>query len=88
MSGSTVGEGIKKTPAYETPLSKVDLDKWRNEFWGKSILRFLYGRDKNIRFNTDLAAVEECVRRGPRDSARHDISLRSAAATELSHHSH
>ena len=23
------GEGIKKTPAYDTPLSKADLEKWR-----------------------------------------------------------
>jgi len=30
-----LGEGIKKTPAYETPLNKNELEKWRNEFWGK-----------------------------------------------------
>jgi hypothetical protein len=30
-----VGEGIKKTPAYETPLTKHELEKWRKEFWGK-----------------------------------------------------
>jgi len=35
INGQTSGEGIKKTPAYETPLSKNDLDKWRKEFWGK-----------------------------------------------------
>ena len=29
------GEGIKQTHAYETPLSKHDLEKWRKEFWGK-----------------------------------------------------
>ena len=28
-----IGEGIKETPAYETPLSKHDLIKWRSEFW-------------------------------------------------------
>ena len=27
------GEGIKKTPAYETPLAKHELDKWRKDFW-------------------------------------------------------
>ena len=43
LNGQTTGEGIKKTPAYETPLSKSDLDKWRKEFWGK----LLY--TKNIR---------------------------------------
>ena len=29
----TSGEGIKKTPAYETPLTKHEVDKWRKEFW-------------------------------------------------------
>ena len=33
------GEGIKRTPIYETPLSREDLDKWRKEFWGKSIYK-------------------------------------------------
>ena len=33
VPGKFTGEGIKKTPAYETPLSKHDLDKWRKEFW-------------------------------------------------------
>ena len=32
----TVGTGVKKTLAYDTPLSKERLDKWREEFWGKS----------------------------------------------------
>jgi hypothetical protein len=35
LNGQTVGSGIKKTPAYETPLSKTELEKWRKEFWGK-----------------------------------------------------
>lgn len=34
LPGRTSGEGIKKTPAYETPLTKVELEKWRKEFWG------------------------------------------------------
>jgi hypothetical protein len=33
VPGKFSGEGIKKTPAYETPLSKHDLTRWRNEFW-------------------------------------------------------
>ena len=33
VEGKTSGEGIKKTPAYETPLSHHDVDKWRREFW-------------------------------------------------------
>lgn len=37
MTGQTTGEGIKKTPAYETPLTKNELDKWRKEFWGKTL---------------------------------------------------
>lgn len=24
-----------KCPAYETPLTKNEIDKWRKEFWGK-----------------------------------------------------
>ena len=30
-----VGEGIKKTLAYDTPLTKTALEKWRTDFWGK-----------------------------------------------------
>ena len=36
-----MGEGIKRTPAYETPLNKHDLDKWRKEFWGKLLRQCL-----------------------------------------------
>ena len=34
IQGQTSGEGIKKTPSYETPLMKAELDKWRKDFWG------------------------------------------------------
>jgi len=33
IKGKNSGEGIKRTPAYETPLSKHELDKWRRDFW-------------------------------------------------------
>ena len=33
ITGQTTGEGIKRTPAYETPKSKSELEKWRKEFW-------------------------------------------------------
>lgn len=29
----TVGQGIKRTYAYNTPLSRQQLEKWREEFW-------------------------------------------------------
>lgn len=29
----TVGEGIKKTYQYDTPLTRPQLEKWREEFW-------------------------------------------------------
>lgn len=29
LQTETTGEGIKKTPAYETPLSEKDIQKWR-----------------------------------------------------------
>ena len=35
IEGKSAGEGIKRTPAYETPLDKHSLIKWRKEFWGK-----------------------------------------------------
>jgi hypothetical protein len=42
VTGQIVGDGVKRTPAYETPLTKHDLDKWRKEFWGKlNINKFL-----------------------------------------------
>jgi hypothetical protein len=33
VPGKFSGEGIKKTPAYETPLTKHELEKWRKDFW-------------------------------------------------------
>ena len=33
IEGKYTGLGVKKTPAYETPLSKHDVQKWRKEFW-------------------------------------------------------
>ncbi len=33
MQGKFSGQGIKRTPAYETPLGKHELEKWRKEFW-------------------------------------------------------
>ena len=38
----TTGDGIKRTPSYETPLTKHKLEKWRQEFWGKYIGFELY----------------------------------------------
>lgn len=34
LQGQVSGEGVKRTPAYETPLTKTELEKWRKEFWG------------------------------------------------------
>jgi hypothetical protein len=36
------GEGIQKTLAYDTPMSKEELEKWRDEFWGKLNYEFSY----------------------------------------------
>ncbi|CDW87679.1 UNKNOWN [Stylonychia lemnae] len=33
IAGQVSGEGIKATPAYETPLTSHELNKWRQEFW-------------------------------------------------------
>ena len=33
IHGQASGDGIKRTPAYETPMTKHELDKWRKEFW-------------------------------------------------------
>ena len=38
LQTETTGEGIKKTPAYETPLSEKDIQKWRQDFWGELLL--------------------------------------------------
>lgn len=35
----TVGEGIKKTYQYDTPLTRPQLEKWREEFWGKNFVQ-------------------------------------------------
>lgn len=41
LSNKVSGEGIKKTPAYETPMTKHEIDKWRKEFWGTSMKTIL-----------------------------------------------
>ena len=33
IQSKTTGHGIKKTPSYETPLSKHKLEKWLQDFW-------------------------------------------------------
>jgi hypothetical protein len=33
FQNQATGEGIKRVPCYETPLTKHELDKWRKEFW-------------------------------------------------------
>lgn len=33
LTGQASGDGIKRTPAYETPMTKHELEKWRKEFW-------------------------------------------------------
>jgi Ubiquitin-binding domain len=35
-----VGQGIKLTPAFTTPLNKERFERWREEFWGNC---FFYG---------------------------------------------
>lgn len=49
----TVGEGVQKTLAYDTPKTQSELQAWREEFWGKlltcpiaSNFRFSYFREK------------------------------------------
>jgi len=29
----TIGEGVQKTLAYDTPYTVTELDKWRQDFW-------------------------------------------------------
>ena len=31
----TVGNGVQKTLAYDTPFNVEQLENWRKEFWGK-----------------------------------------------------
>ena len=35
VGDETAGEGIKKTPGYETNLTPSALERWRHDFWGK-----------------------------------------------------
>ena len=39
IPGKVSGEGVKKTPAYDTPYTRTELEKWRKEFWGNFIFR-------------------------------------------------
>jgi hypothetical protein len=68
------GEGIKRTPSYETPLSRSELEKWRKDFWGKSLAHYnekllfhqhpnltFEFRDQNLRRGPDLVATKELM---------------------------
>jgi hypothetical protein len=35
IEGRYVGEGVRKTLAYETKLPKTKFDEWKKNFWGK-----------------------------------------------------
>jgi len=35
IPGQFIGDGIKKTPAFEVLMCKKEHDKWKKEFWGK-----------------------------------------------------
>ena len=35
----TIGEGVQKTLCYDTPYTVEELEKWRQEFWGKYRLK-------------------------------------------------
>ena len=35
----TIGEGVQKTLCYDTPYTVEELEKWRQEFWGKYKLK-------------------------------------------------
>lgn len=51
----TIGEGVQKTLCYDTPYTVEELEKWRQEFWGKYKLKQAslfkeYTESKLIRF--------------------------------------
>lgn len=58
MQNETTGEGIKRTPAYDTPYSEEKLQQWRSEFWGKyfshQLTPLFVIRNKNVRLETCL----------------------------------
>ena len=35
LSAEKMGHGVRTTQAYETNLNEGDLEKWRQDFWGK-----------------------------------------------------
>jgi hypothetical protein len=37
VEGKFVGEGVKRTPAFETTLPKNKFEEWRSSFWRKRI---------------------------------------------------
>lgn len=65
LQGQASGDGIKRTPSYETPLTKHELDKWRKEFWGKYQLSNTsicsYGEDiYHLLLNFETTIVNNC----------------------------
>ena len=68
-------------------MSKNDLDKWRKDFWGKSIFLIVY-RDKDIWVLVDLVVVEECVWGGPWNCWGNDSCNRAINAIEFIDHLH
>lgn len=84
----TSGSGIKKTPSYETPLSKEELEKWKKDFWGKCFMKKSTNltwvcRHKNIGVSWYLAVVEKRLWRHSYWCWSHDLCCWLAAALEL-----
>ena len=89
IPGETTGEGIKRTPSYETPLSKHKLEKWRQEFWGKFIFTSNQAnRNEDVRVTRDLAAVEKRLLGRSGDGLGPNRSSRSDHASKFTDHVH
>ncbi len=54
MAGETVGDGLKRTPAYNTPLTEEQLRTWIHEFWGKTPAAVLILTDTRTQGRPDI----------------------------------
>jgi len=55
----TIGEGIKKTYGYNTPLTRTQLEKWREEFWGNQLYHYRFVcRDEDKWVQTGLGTAQ------------------------------
>lgn len=86
--GKVTGEGIKRTFQFDTPYTKTQLQKWRDEFWGKSSFVNPLVRNKNIGHPGSLVNSADRLPGRPHDCSGHHQCCGVTVTTRLPNNGH